>query len=124
MQEHTDPEPEATPEAGEAEPTLNPDPQEPPAEDEPEPAPTPSGPVIELTVETAKSRGLNVATLGWDGTDAAALDVHVNGGRLTATANTGGFVHETGTRGSPTFEYQVCEVDTQVCSPIVTISSW
>jgi PKD repeat protein len=89
-------------------------------EPEPEPDPTPE-PLIDLTVDTTKTRGLNLATLRWSGADGSRVDVIIDDA-ATSVSNTGSYTHDTGTRGNPTIIYQVC--DGTACSDPVEVSSW
>lgn len=112
------PEPHPEPEP-EPEPAPEPDP-EPDPEPEPEPDPEPA-PTIDLRVTTSKTRGLNAATLHWDGAAGEHVQVVVNGASTTVT-NSGTYHHQTGQRGNPEVTYQVCDVFE--CSPSITVTSW
>ena len=79
---------------------------------------------IDLSVATSKTRGLNYATLTWDGAETSEVEVLLNGSTLSKVENTGSYTHETGTRGNPTYTYQVCETGDGACSKKVTISDW
>jgi hypothetical protein len=115
-----DPEPEPTPDP-EPEPTSDPEP-EPTSDPAPEPTPDPDPvPLVSLTVSTSKTKGLNSATVRWSGATGTTVDLSINGASSSVN-NTGTFTHDTGTRGNPTFTYQVC--DAESCSAPVTVSNW
>jgi thermitase len=107
---------------GATEPSPNPEPDAEPSPDpepEPEPSPDPE-PSILLAVAGAKVRGLNQALLRWGGASGEAR-VYADGVLLGSTTEAH-FEHATGTRGSPSITYQVC--DTDLCSAQVVLSSW
>jgi hypothetical protein len=80
-----------------------------------------SEPLYELEVTTRKVRGQNVASLQWSTSIGQQVSV-IRDGRLIATVEGGGtFEDASGTRGSPTFVYQVCGTD--ACTPEVA-ASW
>jgi aqualysin 1 len=76
---------------------------------------------ISLSGVTLRSKGRNVVDLTWSG--AAGADVDIWRGALKiATANDGAYTDETGTRRSPfSFDYQLCQAGTTVCSNVVTV---
>lgn len=70
---------------------------------------------LRLSVETYKVRGVNHADLSWAGGEASEVDMYRNGTRIT-TSSGSGHSDDTGSRGSATYTYRVCEAGTDVCS--------
>lgn len=75
---------------------------------------------IQIAVDTYKVRGLNHADITWTGNSSSEVDVYRDGQRITTT-NGATFTDETGSRGSPTYSYQVCEAGTDTCSEEVDV---
>ena len=71
---------------------------------------------ITLNVEAFKVRGLQRARLTWSGTAAPNLDVFRDGNSIATVGNTGEYVDEINRRGGGSYLYQVCEVESEVCS--------
>jgi hypothetical protein len=63
----------------------------------------------------------NRVYLSWSGAVGTDVDIYRDGSLLTTTANDGAYTDATKTRGSQTFEYQVCEAASLTCSPTVTL---
>jgi hypothetical protein len=63
----------------------------------------------------------NRVYLSWSGAVGSDVDIYRGGSLLATTANDGAYTDATNTRGSQTFEYQVCEVASSTCSPSVTV---
>ena len=107
------------------EPTQSPSPEPSPSPSpspspEPSPEPTASAPSspITLTATATKQKGYNVASLKWTGAS-GVTDVYANGVKI-GSSSSGSFTHQTGTKGSTTFEYRVC--DTTACSGATSVT--
>jgi serine protease len=62
---------------------------------------------------------VNHADLSWTGAD-GEVAVYRNGRRMSTTTDAA-FTDNTGSRGSPTYTYQVCEMESGICSEDVEI---
>ncbi|HYT70591.1 MAG TPA: S8 family serine peptidase [Gemmatimonadales bacterium] len=83
--------------------------------------PAPSSGSITLSAVGRRSKGRNVVDLTWSGAAGADIDAYRGAVKVT-TANDGAYTDETGTRRSPfSFDYQVCQAGTTVCSNVVTV---
>ncbi len=87
---------------------------------------------VDLADVAASSGGITVTATGyamkrnrvylrWSGAVGSDVDIYRGGSLLTTTANDGAYTDATNTRGSQTFEYQVCEAASSTCSPSVTV---
>jgi hypothetical protein len=112
--EPSEPEDPAEPE----DPTGPEDPTEP---TEPSETEHPTDPDVHIDVATSKNKGVNIATVRWDGATGNAVELLIDGA-ARSVSNTGTYEHVTGTRGNPTMTYQLC--DAEACSPLITVDSW
>ena len=74
---------------------------------------------IGLSVSGYKVKGKNTVDLVWSGANGASVDIFRNGNLVATVANTGSHTDATGEKGSTTYQYQVCEAGTSVCSDTV-----
>lgn len=86
------------------------------------PVPAPVPPVITLSVQAYKSKGVQSAELSWSGATSAYVDVYRNGVKVQTTENDGTASDSPGKRGSGSLTYQVCAAGTSTCSATVTAS--
>jgi len=71
-------------------------------------------PVILLTA-TLRTAGQNAfADLIWSGATSSSVDIYRNGQKITTVSNSGSYSERLRNKG--TYEYQVCEAGTEVCS--------
>jgi serine protease len=98
------------------------DPEDPGDPDPGDPGePPPAG--ISLTATGTKLRGSNVANLSWTGGATSTVRILRNNSLLATVANNGSYSNNTGTKGSASFTYQVCEaLSSTVCSATVTVT--
>lgn len=82
----------------------------------------PGGGGITLSATGYKVRGLQKADLSWSDATGTDVDVYRNGDLIATTANDGFFTDNIDARGSGTYHYAVCEVDTSTCSNEVTVT--
>ncbi|MBK8902657.1 MAG: hypothetical protein IPM53_15825 [Anaerolineaceae bacterium] len=106
------PGPTATPTATTPPPTATPSPT----------ATTPAG-SISLSVNAYKTQGQKYADLTWSGAASTNVDIYYNGNLYTTTANDGFQTVGSLGRGGGSWNFQVCEADTNTCSPVVS-GSW
>jgi serine protease len=78
---------------------------------------------ITLQVSPNKQKGKHTPVLSWSGANGGSVDIYRDGGelKLTTTANDGSYTDATGNKGGRTYRYQVCEVDSSICSAEVTV---
>jgi aqualysin 1 len=83
--------------------------------------PATSSGTMTLSAVGSRQKGRNVVDLTWSGATGANVDIWRDAVKIT-TANDGGHTDETGTRRSPfSFDYQVCQTGTTVCSNVATV---
>jgi PKD repeat protein len=85
-------------------------------------ATTEEGPDITLSLNGRKSRGKHEVDLSWGGTTAASVEIYRDGPLLVTVANTGAYTDRTGNKGGRTYDYQVCEAGTAICSAVVSVT--
>ena len=66
-------------------------------------------------------RGVQHAELAWDGSDASEFDV-LRDGETIATVSGSSYTDAIGNRGGGSYEYQVCEAGTDICSNEVAVT--
>lgn len=76
---------------------------------------------IMLSATGYKVRGVQHADLSWVGASGTNVDVHRNGVVITTTENDGFYTDNIDQRGPGTYEYQVCEAGTSICSNTATV---
>lgn len=88
---------------------------------EPEPDPQPS---LTLSASGGQSGWYRTVALSWSGATSQNVDVYVNGGYGATTANDGSQTFYLGYRWSVrgTYSFTVCEANTSVCSPSVSVT--
>lgn len=86
----------------------------------PDPTPTPA-PSLSLSVRGYKVQGLHKADLTWSGAS-TNVDVWRSNVKITTTANDGFHTDNINNRGSGSYTYTVCELNSSTCSNSVTIS--
>lgn len=67
-------------------------------------------------------KGVNTATLSWNGAGTTSVDVYRDGVRVITTANDGSHVDSIARKGGGSYSYRVCEQGTTVCSNTATVS--
>ena len=84
-------------------------------------ATTPDG--ISLNASGYKVKGVIHADLSWTNASTANVDIYRDGEMIATVENTGSFTDNTGTKGSGSFSYVICEEgDPSACSNISTVS--
>ena len=86
---------------------------------------TPPGPSgFTLSANGSIKRGKHIVDLYWSGANGNKVDPRRDGSLLTkkGTSNDGHYQDRTGNRGTGTYNYQVCESETSVCSNVVTVA--
>lgn len=74
-----------------------------------------------LTLDGYKVKGSKVIDLTWAGASSATVDIYRDGSLLLAgTANDGFESDAIGGKGGGSYQYQVCEASTAVCTDLVT----
>ncbi len=81
----------------------------------------PSAGGITLSATGYKERGRHQVDLTWDGATSNNVDIYLDGGVLTTTANDGAHTWSSNNRGGATYTFQVCEAGTSTCSDSVTV---
>ncbi len=76
---------------------------------------------ITLTASGYKVKGKHHADLSWSGAAGSNVDVFVDGGLWTTTANDGFYTWTNGAKGGAVYTFQVCEAGTSTCSNIDTV---
>ena len=79
------------------------------------------------TVVLSEVRGYTVkgrqrADLIWSGARTAKVDIYRNSARIVTTINDGFHTDNINRTGSGSYEYQICEARSSVCSNKVTVS--
>ncbi|HJR58620.1 MAG TPA: M36 family metallopeptidase [Vicinamibacterales bacterium] len=84
---------------------------------------TPAGGESNITLDAVgwKSKGKNLVNLTWFGANTATVDIYRNGVKILTTPNDNAETDSTGTKGSRTFTYKLCEANSSVCSPERTV---
>jgi serine protease len=77
---------------------------------------------ISLSASGYKVKGAQTIDLSWSGASGTSVDVFRNNVKATTTANDGAYTDATGTKGSGTYVYRVCEAGTSTCSGNVTVT--
>jgi hypothetical protein len=86
----------------------------------PPPPPPPSG--FTLNVRAFKVKSIQHVELTWTGATTAHVEIRKNGIVLATTPNDGGEIYNLNQKGSGSSTWQVCELSSSVCSPVVTAS--
>lgn len=71
-----------------------------------------------LSTNAYKVKGVQHVDLSWSGTDATNVDIFRNGNLIKTKVNDGSYTDNTGSRGSGTYEYQVCAEGADICSNV------
>jgi hypothetical protein len=71
---------------------------------------------LSLSASGSKVRGLEQASLAWNGATLSTVDVYRNNSKIATVANTGSMTDRLGTRGSGSYTYKVCNAGTTTCS--------
>lgn len=81
-----------------------------------------AGAEFTLSATGYRFRGVHTVDLTWNGATSTNVDVYRNGALITTTANDGFHTDSTGGRGKDSYEYQVCEQGTLICSNTATVT--
>lgn len=76
---------------------------------------------ITLSASGYKQRGRHNVDLTWDGAGSTNVDIYLDNGLLTTTANDGAYTWSSNNRGGASYTFQVCEAGTSTCSDSVTV---
>ena len=79
-------------------------------------------PVITLTANGYKIKGVQHADLSWSPTDATDVDVYRSGTRIVTTPNSGAYTDSINAKGGGSYTYRVCEAGTDTCSNETTVT--
>ncbi|MBD3586966.1 S8 family serine peptidase [Salinimonas sp. HHU 13199] len=82
----------------------------------------PTGGDLTLSATGYKSKGTQLVDLAWGDATTSNVDVYRNGAVITTTANDGAYTDTINTKGGGTYQYQVCEASSTVCSATVTVT--
>ena len=82
----------------------------------------PTGGDLTLSATGYKSKGTQAVDLVWGDATTSNVDVYRNGAVITTTANDGAYTDSLNTKGGGTYQYQVCEASSTVCSATVTVT--
>ncbi|HEY4273472.1 MAG TPA: sialidase family protein [Candidatus Udaeobacter sp.] len=88
----------------------------------PTPTPTATPGPIQLKAKAKRMQGMNISRLQWRGATSANVDVYRDNVVITTTPNDGAYDDSTGTTGTQSFMYKVCEAGTGTCSNTVTVN--
>jgi uncharacterized protein (TIGR03790 family) len=76
---------------------------------------------INLSAYGHKVKGKHAVTLSWSGVSSTSVVIYRDGTMVATVGNNGTYTDNIGTKGEATYIYQVCEVQTIICSGAVTV---
>lgn len=82
----------------------------------------PVGGDLTLSANGYKSKGTKYTDLSWGNATSTNVDIFRNGSVIVTTANDGAYTDSIATKGGGTYDYQVCEAGTNVCSATVSVT--
>jgi hypothetical protein len=77
---------------------------------------TPPASSLALSASGYKVKGMQRASLSWQGATSTYVDVYRNGSRVMTVANSGSATDAINKKGSGSYTYQLCEAGTSTCS--------
>ncbi|WP_137168052.1 S8 family serine peptidase [Salinimonas lutimaris] len=80
----------------------------------------PSG-ELQLTASGYKVKGTQAVDLNWLNASGSQVDIYRNGNLAVTTANDGAYTDSLNVKGGGSYQYQVCEAGTSVCTASVSV---
>jgi thermitase len=77
---------------------------------------------ITLSASAYKVKGIKHVDLTWDGASGAQVRLFRDGDHVGPVDNSGSYTDSWGGRGGGSHTFQICQTDSETCSPVVTVS--
>ena len=77
---------------------------------------------LSLSVSSYKEKGVQQASLEWNGSITSQVDVYRDLQLVATVPNSGSYTDNIGNKGGGSYSYEVCDHDTTNCSTAVTVT--